>query len=222
MESQFPEQLLDRIGRSGAIAVLVVDQADRAVPLARALLAGGIDAMELTLRTPAAIAALQAIGAEVPEMLAGVGTVLTPDQVRAVADAGASFAVAPGTNRRVVEAARQLRLPFAPGVATPSELEAAIELGCREVKFFPAEPSGGLAYLRSMAGPYRHLGIRFLPLGGINERNLGNYVSDRQVLAVGGSWLATREQIASGDWKTITHQARQAREIADRARQETS
>lgn len=222
MESQFPQPLLRRIERSGVIAVLVVDDVARAVPLARALVAGGIEAMELTLRTPAAIDSLKAIRAEVPEMLAGAGTVLTVQQVTRVAEAGAVFAVAPGTNRRVVEAAHGHRLPFAPGVATPSELEAAIELGCREVKFFPAEASGGLDYLRSMGGPYRHLGIRFLPLGGINWMNLGSYLGDPQVVAVGGSWLATREQIAGQDWEAITQQARQAREITDRVRAETA
>ena len=222
MESQFPKQILDRVERAGVIAVLVVDDAAHAVPLARALLAGGVDAMELTLRTPAAIDALKAIAAEVPEMLAGVGTVLTADQVRAAAEAGAAFGVAPGTNRRVLEAARQHRLPFSPGVATPSELETALEAGCREVKFFPAEASGGLPYLRSMAAPYRHLGVRFLPLGGINWGNVDSYLGEPQVLAIGGSWIATRDQIRSEHWQTITEQARRVRGIADRVRQETT
>ena len=167
MDSQFPTSMLDRISSAGVIAVMVVDQAVDAVPLARALIACGIDVMELTLRTPAALEALRLIKQEVPEMLAGVGTVLTRSQIDEVVDAGGAFAVAPGLNPSVVQHAQSLGLPFAPGVATPSEIERAVELGCRELKFFPAEPIGGLQYLRSMAAPYSHLGLKFIPLGGI-------------------------------------------------------
>jgi 2-dehydro-3-deoxyphosphogluconate aldolase/(4S)-4-hydroxy-2-oxoglutarate aldolase len=222
MKSQFEQPLLDRIHSSGVIAVLVVDEVRHAVPLARALLAGGIDAMELTLRTPVALDALRTIRAEVPEMLAGIGTILTTTQVEDVARAGASFGVSPGTNPRIIEAARNVNLPFAPGVATPSDVEAALELGCRELKFFPAEPSGGLAFLRSMAAPYLHLGVRFVPLGGVSSANLEAYLKDPMILAVGGSWLAPRGLIASEDWDAITNHAAKAREIADRARQGAS
>jgi 2-dehydro-3-deoxyphosphogluconate aldolase/(4S)-4-hydroxy-2-oxoglutarate aldolase len=142
--------MLDRVQRCGVIAVLIVDQAQDAIPLAQALLAGGIDAMELTLRTPAALDALRRIKAEVPKMLVGAGTVLTPEQVSEVAAAGADFAVSPGMNPRVVLAARELGLPFAPGIATPSDIEQAIECGCKLLKFFPAEPLGGLSYLKAI------------------------------------------------------------------------
>lgn len=215
MESQFPADMLAAIERCGVIAVLVVDEVRHAVPLAKSLLAGGIDVMELTLRTPAAVDALRAIRAKVPDMTAGIGTILTPKQVREVTAAGAQFGVAPGTNPRVIAAAQDAGLPFAPGVATPSDLEAAVELGCRELKFFPAEPSGGVKYLASMKAPYAHLGVCFIPLGGIKASNMATYLDHPAVPAVGGSWLATREQIQAEDWDTITRTAAEARQICD-------
>ena len=218
MNSQFPEPIVQRLSKCGVVAVLVVDDVQDAVPLAQALLDGGIDAMELTLRTPAAIDALVAVGKQVPDMLAGIGTILQPDQVQQVFDAGAAFGVAPGMNPRVVEAAQKIGLPFAPGITTPSELESALEFGCRDVKFFPAEPSGGLKYLKSMAAPYAHLGVRFVPLGGLTQDNVGTYLADPLVLAVGGSWLAPRDLIRSGDWLTIRNRANVAREAVDRLR----
>lgn len=213
MNSQLPPELFQRIERCGVIAVLVIDDAQHAVPLARALIAGGIDAMELTLRTPAALEALRRVRAEVPEMLAGIGTVLTPEQVGEVAKLKGAFAVAPGTNPRVIQAAREQGLPFMPGVATPSDVEAAIEAGCRDLKFFPAESCGGLAYLKNMAAPYVHLGVRFVPLGGLTAKNLKDYLADPLTLAVGGSWLAPRALIQAQDWDQIRANAAEARAI---------
>ncbi len=218
-KSQLPEALTARIEQVGVVAVLVIDRAQDAVPLAQALLRGGIGAMELTLRTSAALEALQRVVAEVPEMLPGIGTILTPEQVRQAAEAGAAFGVAPGLNRRVVEAAQQCGLPFSPGIATPSDLEAALELGCRDVKFFPAEPSGGLSYLKSIAAPYAHLGVRFIPLGGLNVDNVASYLESPLVMAVGGSWLAPRDLIHDQNWTAITERARQASAIVQRVRQ---
>ncbi len=215
MQSRLPTELLKRIERCGVVAVLVVDELADAVPLARALVDGGIDAMELTLRTPVALDALAAIRAQVPDMLPGVGTVLTPEQASKAATAGAAFGVAPGLNPRVVQAAQDVGLPFAPGVTTASDLEAALELGCREVKFFPAEPTGGLPYLNSMAAPYAHLGVRFVPLGGLKPDNVREYLSSPLVLAVGGSWIAPRDAIREGDWGAIREKAAQARTLVD-------
>jgi len=215
MQSQFPPEIFDRIERSGVIAVLVIDKIEHGPPLAEALLAGGVDAMELTLRTPAAIDALRAIRRDVPNMLAGIGTILAPEQVEQVLEADAAFGVAPGFNRRVVERAQAVGLPFAPGVATPSEIEAAIELGCRELKFFPAEPSGGMSYLSSMNAPYAHLGLRFIPLGGLNAENMASYLADPAVLAIGGSWIAPRKLIQQEDWSAISANAAQARRAID-------
>ena len=218
MESQFPQEMLDRIERCGVIAVLVIDQASHIVPLAKALLACGIDVMELTLRTPAAIDALRLVREEVPEMLAGIGTILQPDQLDAVVQSGAAFGVAPGLNPKVVLRAQELGLPFAPGVVTPTDIEAAIELGCRELKFFPAEPSGGIKYLRSMYAPYAHLGLKFIPLGGLNVSNMANYLFDAAVPAIGGSWIAPRKLIQNENWSAVIDNATEVRRITKELR----
>jgi 2-dehydro-3-deoxyphosphogluconate aldolase/(4S)-4-hydroxy-2-oxoglutarate aldolase len=209
----FPAEILQRLEKCGVVAGFSVDKAEQAVPLARALLAGGIDAIELTLRTPAGLEALQAICAEVPEMLVGVGTILTPETVGEVKAANAHFGVSPGMNPRVVQAAREAGLPFAPGICTPSDLEAAIELGCRFVKFFPAEASGGVTYLRSMAAPYRHLGVRYFPLGGLNTDNMLDYLREDNVPTVGGSWIVKKELVLNEDWDGLTARAAEVRNI---------
>ena len=204
MSQAFDPELATRIESFGVIAVLVVDRADDAIPLATALLEGGVGVMELTLRTPAALEALQRIRTSLPEMIAGVGTILTPAQVHEAKSAGAAFGVAPGTNGNVLSAARAEGLPFAPGIATPSDIEAALEHGCRLLKFFPSEASGGLPFLKNIAAPYAHLGLKYIPLGGVNEQNLPAYLGEKIVGAIGGSWLAPRELINSADWKSIT------------------
>ncbi|MDD3118695.1 MAG: bifunctional 4-hydroxy-2-oxoglutarate aldolase/2-dehydro-3-deoxy-phosphogluconate aldolase [Victivallales bacterium] len=206
----FNPELAEKIRQGGIIAVLVIDDASKAAKLAETLLENGINAMELTLRTDSAVAALKEIRKNVPEMIAGCGTVLTPDQVKQVYDAGAAFAVAPGFNRRVVECALNLGLSYAPGIATPSDIEAAVELGCRLLKFFPAETSGGIKHLKSMAAPYQHLGLSFIPLGGLNAVNLKSYIECPLVGAVGGSWIAKRDAIAAEDWGTIAKNAAEA------------
>ncbi len=210
MDSQFTPGVLERIGRCGVIAVLVVDKIEHAVPLAKTLVSAGIDVMELTLRTPVAIDALKKVRQEVPEMLAGIGTVLSPAQVDEVVDAGAAFAVAPGLNPSVVQRAQERGLPFAPGVFTPSDVERAIELGCRELKFFPSEAGGGMSFLKQMNAPYAHLGLRYIPLGGVNPENMGSYLSDPIIQAVGGSWLAPRDLILREDWSRIGRNAEMA------------
>lgn len=214
----FPQTLHQKITRSGVVAVLVIDDASNAVPLAQALLRGGIDAMELTLRTDAAIDSLKAIRDAVPEMLAGIGTILTTQQVDEVVAANAAFGVAPGLNRRVVEYAQDKGLPFGPGIATPSDIEQGLEMGCHTLKYFPAETAGGLTHLKNMAAPYQHLGIDFIPLGGLNAHNMSDYLSSPLIAAIGGSWIAKRDAIAAQDWEIIEANARQARQNADAAR----
>jgi len=199
----FAPTLASIVQKAGIIAVLIIDREEDAVPLAKAMLAGGINVMELTLRTPAALGALRRIRAEVPEMIAGVGTILTVQQVEQVVSADAAFGVAPGTNPRIIQAAQQSGLSFAPGVATPTDIEIALENDCQLLKFFPAEPSGGLAYLKAVAAPYLHLGVQFIPLGGVNGKNLTTWLSDPLISALGGSWLAPKDLIARGDWTAI-------------------
>lgn len=218
VESQLPAELANRIERCGVIAVLVIDELAHAVPLARALMDGGIDVIEVTLRTPVALDALAAIRAQVPDVLAGVATVLTSEQVAEAAEAGAAFGVAPGMNLRVVRAAQEAGLPFVPGIATASDLEAALESGCREMKFFPAEPIGGMPYLKSLAAPYTHLGVRFVPLGGLKPEHVLEYLSSPLVLAAGGSWIAPREAIKQENWDAIRSTAEQARTIVNDVR----
>jgi len=207
-----------RIAASGVLAVLVIDRVEDAVPVAEALLAGGVDAMELTLRTEAALPSLAAISAEVPEMMVGIGTIIDPSQVKQVVDAGGSFGVAPGTNPEVIRTAEQAGLPFAPGIMTPSDIERALQFGCEILKFFPAGSSGGLKHLKNISAPYAHLGLKYIPLGGVSLDNMSDYLTGDMVAAVGGSWLAPRDLITSGDWTEITARAKAARALADQCR----
>ena len=214
----FAEETRNRLSAAGVVPVVVINDVANAVPLARALLAGGVKIIELTLRTAAGLDAIKAIASEVPDMLVGAGTVLSTDQVRGVKAAGASFAVAPGTNRTILAAAQEVDLPFAPGVMTPSDIETALGMGCRILKFFPAESAGGVKHLKTMAAPYAHLGVKFMPTGGIKAAQLADYLAVPTVAAVGGSWLATGAQIDAGEWSSITAQATAAMEVANAAR----
>lgn len=218
MKSLFSDTALTRLRKTSVIAVLVVDDPNRAVKLAHALLDGGVDIMELTLRTPAALDCLRAVTSEVPQMMAGAGTIIFPEQVDQVLAAGAAFGVAPGTNATVIRYAIEKGLPFAPGVMTPTDVDVAVQCGCRELKFFPAEPSGGLNMLGSIKAPYAHLGLQYIPLGGVTTSNLPSYLKDPDVIAVGGSWLAKKDMIDAERWSEITAAAREAREIAERVR----
>lgn len=208
--SQTPSNV---IPASSIIAVLTLDQIEAAVPLARALLAGGIEHIELTLRTPIALESIRHIASEVPQMKVGAGTLLTPQQVADAKYAGASFGVAPGTNPRVIAAARENDLPFCPGVCTPTDIELALESDCRILKFFPSEASGGLNYLKQIAAPYAHLGVKFIPLGGITPANASDYLKQSFIQAIGGSWLAPADLISQRDWTTITRISEQASQL---------
>jgi len=218
MAGLFTNELRSSLREASIIAVLIIDNADDAAPLANALLRGGIKAIELTLRTPAALDALDRICNETPEILAGVGTILNEEQVRTVKAKGAFFGFSPGLNLSVVAAAAQAGLPFAPGIMTPSELESAYEKGCRVVKLFPSEAAGGLLYLKDINAPYSHLGIEYIPLGGVSTANLQKYLEEPSVLAVGGSWLAPRKLIQARDWDQISRNCEEAREIALKVR----
>ena len=174
-----------RLEKERLIAVITVTDLEQVEPLANALQSGGINAVELTLRTPVALDAIKKMRSLVPEFYLGAGTVLTPQQVQEVVDAGVDFGVAPGCNPRVLNAAAGAGLPFGPGITTASDIEAALEYDCRILKFFPAEPIGGIPYLESMSAPYRHLELGFVPLGGVREGNLAAYVACPLVTAIG-------------------------------------
>jgi 2-dehydro-3-deoxyphosphogluconate aldolase/(4S)-4-hydroxy-2-oxoglutarate aldolase len=207
MKTLFSGEMRSRLAASRAVATVTIENVVDAKPLAEALLAGGIECVEVTLRTPAALDAMKSIADSFPQMMVMAGTVITPDQVKQVQDAGASCAVAPGMNRRVIEIALEAKLPFGPGIATPSDIETALEYDCDILKLFPAEPLGGLAYLKNMQAPYAHLGLKFIPLGGLNTNNAADYLADPCILAVGGSWIAKAEAIRRGDWEGITQRA---------------
>jgi 2-dehydro-3-deoxyphosphogluconate aldolase/(4S)-4-hydroxy-2-oxoglutarate aldolase len=214
----FPEKLIARIQENPVIAVLVIDRVDDAVPLACALVKGGISTIELTLRTPAALDALDRIRAEVPEIVIGIGTILNREQVQTVRERGAVFGVSPGMNPSVIAAAKEFELPFAPGIMTPSEIEAAYALGCTVMKLFPSEPAGGLDYLKSINAPYAHLGIKYIPLGGVSLENLRDYLENPAILGVGGSWLAPRKLIQDKAWDEISRNCEKATETVLKTR----
>lgn len=200
----------ERLTRHPLIPVIVIEDENDAEPLAEALLAGGLDVIEVTLRTATAMAALGRIIRRFPEMMVGAGTVVTPDQAQRCLDLGVSFGVAPGFNPATLLLFQQRGVPFLPGVLTPSEIESAYAHGCTRLKYFPAEAAGGPKMLSALAGPYQSLGIRFCPTGGVSFDNMNDYLSLPQVFAVGGSWLASQRQIAEKQWSVITRQTREA------------
>lgn len=199
----FHTEIIKKMKEAKIIATLTIDELEGVVPLAGTLWQSGIRAIELTLRTDCALHAIEKVRKKFPDMLVGVGTVIFKQQVRDVINAGAHFAVAPGTNGTVIEEAKKLGLPFAPGIATPSDIEKAVSLDCRVLKYFPAEKLGGIPYLESISQPYQHLGIQFIPLGGIGENNMKGYINHPLILAIGGSWIATKMMIDQKDWEAI-------------------
>lgn len=194
------------------VPVVVVSDVSDAVPLARALVAGGLPAIEVTLRTPGALDAIRAIAGEVPAAVVGAGTVITPEQVGPCVAAGARFLVSPGWTDALLEAMRGSGVPFLPGVSTASEVVALLERGVREMKFFPAQAAGGTAYLRSLAGPLPQ--ARFCPTGGIGPQTAPEYLSLPNVGCVGGSWMVPTDAVAAGDWARIEELARGAARLA--------
>jgi len=198
-----------QIAQLSVIPVIAIDDADLAPALARALLAGGLPVAEVTFRTAAGEEAIRRIAAEVPEVLVGAGTVLNIEQARRAVDAGAKFIVSPGLDAETVRFCLQNGLPVFPGCATPTEMQAALNLGLTHVKFFPAEQAGGLAYLRAVSAAYPML--RFIPTGGIGPKNLREYLAFEKIFACGGSWMCPKNLINEGKWEGITQLCREAR-----------
>lgn len=195
------ERLLKLAAEQPVIPVVAIDRAEDGVALARALSANGVKAIEVTLRTPAALDAIRAITAEVPEALCGAGTVLNPRQFEAAVEAGSEFVVSPGATIELLDAARNFDAPLLPGSATPSEMMAMLEEGYRFLKFFPAEPSGGANFLKALAPVFPDL--KFCPTGGVSTANAGDYLKLPNVACVGGSWLAPKDLMAAGRWDEI-------------------
>ncbi|MBS2211275.1 bifunctional 4-hydroxy-2-oxoglutarate aldolase/2-dehydro-3-deoxy-phosphogluconate aldolase [Carboxylicivirga mesophila] len=205
--------IIKKVDDAGVIAVLVIDEVKHAMPVAKALLAGGVSAIELTLRTPVAWEAANAIKDELPEITLGFGTVLTVEQVQNAAKVGADFAVAPGCNPKVIAAAQDYGLSFAPGIVTPSDIEMALEQGCRILKYFPAETSGGMKHLTNMVAPYNYLNLKFIPLGGLSINNAAEYLKSPLITAIGGSWIAKQDLIRGEQWAAITQNAHEISQL---------
>lgn len=203
---------LERLRAVRIVPVITIDDPINAVPLARALTDGGLACAEITFRTPSAAEALRRITAEVPELFAGAGTVLTADQAKVARDAGAQFIVAPGFGPRTVDYCLAQGIPVYPGIATPTEIEAALEKGLTTLKFFPAEPMGGLAYLKAIGAPY--VDVCFMPTGGISAANVASYLAFQRVVACGGSWMAPADWIAAKQFDRIRDESRRACDAA--------
>jgi 2-dehydro-3-deoxyphosphogluconate aldolase/(4S)-4-hydroxy-2-oxoglutarate aldolase len=196
------DKLLALFRAARVVPVLTIDRVEDAVPLARALVKGGVRTLEVTLRTPSAADAAKAITAEVPDAIVGIGTILNASDLARAERLGARFGVSPGATPELLQAAAGSGLPFAPGIATASELMAALAHGFDLVKFFPAEQSGGIKALRALAGPFPH--AKFCPTGGVGEANAAAWLAEPNVVAVGGSWLCPTAEIRSGNWSGIT------------------
>jgi 2-dehydro-3-deoxyphosphogluconate aldolase/(4S)-4-hydroxy-2-oxoglutarate aldolase len=205
---------LSVIARHRVVPVIAIDSVDQALPLADALIAGGLPVIEVTFRTKAAADVIRLLSRERPALLVGAGTVLDAATVEAALAAGAKFALAPGCHPATVARAQALGLPFVPGVQTPSEVELALSLGCRVLKFFPAEAAGGVKMLEAIHAPYKHTGVRFVPTGGVSPANLAAYLDCDAVAAVGGTWLAKPADLQSGLFDEIAVRTREAVAIA--------
>ena len=205
---------------AGVVPVVTVSRPEQALPIAKALLAGGLTCVEITFRSDAAPAAIESIRAHLPALLVGAGTILTTAQADAAIAAGASFLVAPGLNPTVVDHVLGRGIPMLPGVCTPSEIEQALARGLGLVKLFPAGAMGGVEFLRALAGPYPT--VRYVPTGGITPANVAEYLAVPFVAAVGGTWLATPDVVAAGEWETIRGLAADAAAMVRRARSTTA
>ncbi len=210
--------LNETLKKAGVIPVIVIEQAEQAVPLARALVKGGLPVLEVTFRTAAAAESIARIRAEVPEAVVGAGTLLTPEMVKAAKAAGAAFGVAPGFDPAVIAAARAEGLEMVPGIATASELSQALTAGLRLVKFFPAEAAGGVKMIKNLLGAFRFTGVTFMPTGGVNPANVADYLAVPEVVCCGGTWVVPKAALAAGDWAAIERLAAEAAELVAKLR----
>ncbi|MBQ7866932.1 MAG: bifunctional 4-hydroxy-2-oxoglutarate aldolase/2-dehydro-3-deoxy-phosphogluconate aldolase [Clostridia bacterium] len=201
-------EMLEKLSLAGIVPVIKVEDAADAVPLCKALSDGGLPVAEITFRSDAAEEAIRRVHEELPEVILGAGTVLTKDQVDRAVNAGATYIVSPGLNPEIVKYCQEKNVPIVPGCGNPSDIEVALSLGLKTVKFFPAEPLGGLKLIKAMAAPYG--AVTFLPTGGVSESNLNDYLSFNKVIACGGSWMVPADAVAAKDWKRIENLTRSA------------
>lgn len=210
--------IVETLGRAGIIPVIVIEKEEQAVPLAKALVKGGLPVLEVTFRTAAAAGAIAAIRREVPEAVVGAGTILTVEQVQAAKAAGAVFGVAPGFDPLIVAAAKREELAFCPGIATASELSQALTAGCPMVKFFPAEAAGGVNMIKNLLGAFRFTGVKFMPTGGVKPTNVEEYLAVPEIVCCGGTWIVPKAALAAGDYAAIEQLATEAAALVKRVR----
>ena len=206
--------VVETLKSAGIIPVIVIEDEEKAVPLANALVDGGLPVLEVTFRTKAAAGAIRRISSEVPGAVVGAGTLLTKEQVTAAKEAGAVFGVAPGFDPAIVAHAQSIGLPMVPGVATASELSQALTAGVPMVKFFPAEAAGGVKMIKNLLGAFRFTGVKFMPTGGINAENVKDYLAVPEIVACGGTWIVPKDALAGDDWARIRALAADAAAIA--------
>ncbi len=211
-------EILHRLEQLAVVPVIAIERLDQALGLADALLEGGLPVAEITFRTEAAAEVIGRLHEERPELLIGAGTVLNAAHLAQARAAGAAFALAPGMDVSVFSEAGQLGLPFYPGIMTPTDIQIGIKAGASVFKFFPAVPAGGLTLLRAIFAPFAHLSVRAIPTGGVTPQDLREWLREPSVLAVGGTWIASRQAIAACDWKGIRERAKAAALIAAEAR----
>ena len=210
------KDITERFEKIGVVPVVVLEDAKDAVPLATSLVEGGLPCAEVTFRTEAAEESIRLMTEQFPEMLVGAGTVLTVEQVDAAVRAGAEFIVSPGFDAEIVDYCLKNEIPVFPGCISPSEVAQAIKRGLNVVKFFPAEPAGGIAMIKAMAAPYT--GLKFMPTGGINAKNLEEYLSSDKIVCCGGSWMVKGELVKNGEFNKIRQLTEEARRLVDSIR----
>ena len=205
--------IIETLKNAGIVPVIVIEDEELSVPLARALVKGGLPVLEVTYRTKAAPGAIARIKAEVPDAIVGAGTLLTRDMVLSAKASGAAFGVAPGFDPTVIAAAKEADLPMVPGIATASELSQALSAGMKLVKFFPAEAAGGVKMIKNLLGAFRFTGVKFMPTGGINLANVADYLAVPEIVACGGTWIVPKDALAANDWGAIEKLAADAAAI---------
>ena len=210
------KELAEKFQKFGVVPVVVLEDTKDAAPLAKALVEGGLPCAEVTFRTEAAEASIRLMAEQYPEMLIGAGTVLTKEQVNAAVNAGAKFIVSPGFDPEIVDYCLEKEIPVLPGCISPSEVAQAVKRGLNIVKFFPAEAAGGLAMIKAMAAPYT--GLKFMPTGGINAKNLEEYLSCDKILCCGGSWMVKGDMVKAGEFDKIREMTKEARQLVDAIR----
>jgi len=211
-------EMMEKLREHGVIPVIAIESPEAALPMADALIEGGLAVAEITFRTEAAAEVIKVLKKERPELLLGAGTILSVENMLKAQEYGAEFGVSPGLNPAIVKKAKETGFSFFPGVMTPSEIDEGLSFGIKLLKYFPSEASGGIKMLKAVSAPYAHLGVQFIPTGGINMSNLEEYLSLPQVLVVGGTWIAKKDVLSSGKWDQIRENAAKAVEVVKRIR----